>query len=429
MWKRRRPSTDGDVIGRGRVRRERGSALVVVLMVVAALAFLGVMAARSVRSELQITQKDVNTQKALSAAEAGLNHAYDLVKSTTNLNNELGSSGTGGTLSGIGSVVTLNGASYRFRAFGGGSSDGYYVQATDDYDETSGANNSSVDMNQRIYLTSRGRVGTSERVVMAAVGGTSKFPYGLFGDSGLTLGGGSKVDSYDSRVGSYTVATAGSAGDIRTNGAINFNGSNNVVNGNATQASSSGIGDTVTGTKTSSASSITAPCGAPAACGPVYSPNGGITPANSYNPGSGDLSIGSSGVSLASGTYCFHTVTVTANGAALTITGAVVMNVTGAVDFTGGSAINTTASPSNFQINSSLNSPGTDGIVLTGGTQAHMAVYAPNTGIKITGGSDIWGAVWGASVKNTGGTWIHYDQALQGLVCGTGMSGWHEVRN
>ncbi len=429
MRERRRRSTGGDVFRRAFVRDERGSALVVVLLVVAALAFLGVMAARSVRTELQITQNDVNTQKALSAAEAGLNHAYDLVKSTTNFSNEIGSSGTGGTLSGIGSVVTLNGASYRFRVFGGGSSDGYYVQATDDYDETSGANNSSVDMNQRIYLTSRGRVGTSERVVMAAVGGNSKFPYGLFGDSSLTLGGGSQIDSYDSRVGAYTASTAGSAGDVRTNGSITFNGSRNVVNGSATQASSTAIGNTVTGTKTSSASSITAPCAAPAACGPSYSASTGITPTSSYNSSTGDLSIGSAGVSLASGTYCFHTVTVTANGAALTISGAVVMNVTGAVDFTGGNAINTTASPSNFQINSSLNSPGSDGVILTGGTQAHMAVYAPNTGIKVSGGSDLWGAMWGAYVKNSGGTWIHYDQALQGLVCATGMSGWHEVRN
>jgi len=414
------------------VRRacEHGSALIIVLLVIAALSFLSIMAARSAQTELQITQRDVNAQKALSAAEAGLNHAYDLVKSSSLFTNELGSGGTGGTLSGIGSVVTLNGASYRFRAFGGGSSDGYYVQAVDDYDETSGANNSAIDTNDRIYLVSRGRIGNAERVVTAAISGNPKFPYAFFGDSGVTLGGGAQTDSYDSRNGAYNALTAGSAGNVRTNGDITINGSTNVIHGDATQVATSSIGNTVSGTKTTGAASVAAPCPAPVACGPNYSANSGIVPSTAYSgPTTGDLSIGSGGVTLASGTYCFHTITVTSNNATLSVNGAVTINVTSTIDLSSGSVTNATAIPSNLQINSSLNSPSTDGVILTGGAQAYMAVYAPLTGIKITGGSGFWGAAWGASVKNSGGTFMHYDKALQALVCASALSGWHEVRN
>jgi len=433
---RRQSLSGGRASRRGGARPERGSALVVVLLVIAALSYLSVMGARTARSELQITEMDVNAKQALSVAEAGLNHAYNLIKSSSNFSNELSSGGTGGTLTSIGSVVTLGGSSYRFHVFGGGSSDGYYVQAADDYDETSGANNSSVDMNARIYLVSRGRVGNAERVVTAAVSGNPKFPYGLFGDQSITLGGGAQTDSYDSRIAPYNAFTAGHAGNIRTNGAVTFNGSTNTVHGDATQtAASPAIGDTVTGTKTTGAAALTAPCAAPSACGPPYSANSGIVPSSAYSgPGTGDLTI-SGAVNLASGTYCFRTIKVTTTGSSLTVSGAVTINVTGdsgagyAVNFTGGSLANPTGAPANLQINSSFNAPTADGIILTGNAQAYMAVYAPNTGVKITGGSGFWGAIWGAYVKNTGGTSVHYDQGLQSLVCTTGMKGWHEARN
>jgi hypothetical protein len=435
MMRVRESSTSGRPSGRGVARGERGSALIVVLLVIAALSLLSVMGARTAQTELQITQKDVQTKQALSAAEAGLNHAYDLIKSTGNFSNELSSGGTGGTLAGIGSVATIGSASYRFRVFGGGSSDGYYVEAQDDFDETSGANDPTIDTNARIYLVSRGRVGGAERVVMAAVGGTTRFPYALFGRDSIILGGGAQTDSYDSRIAAYNAFTAGNEGDVRTNGDITVNGGTNIIHGDATQSSTSSIGDTVTGTKTTGAANVTAPCGTPPACGPPYSMAATVTGVSySYNQGTGVLSAtGSSAViTLASGTYCFSSITLL-SGAKLNIAAgaSVTINVTGAVDFGGGSFANPTGNPANLLLNSSCNGTcgATDGIVLTGNFQAYMAVYAPLATVKFSGGADFWGAVFAASVKNTGGTWLHYDQALQGLVCTTGISGWHEVRS
>src|SRR6266481_4338488 len=185
------------------MRGQQGTAMILVIVVLAALTFLGVIGSRSALTELQMTRQDVLSKQALGVAEAGLSHAYRLVVASGGFSSELAGGGTGGTLAGIGSVATLDGASYRFRTFGGGSGDGYYVQAQDDFDESSGANDATIDTNNRIYLVSRGRVGTAERVVVGVVSGTARFPYALFADRFITLSGGSTTDSFDSRTVPY----------------------------------------------------------------------------------------------------------------------------------------------------------------------------------------------------------------------------------
>src|SRR6266705_1927504 len=189
--------------------RQDGMALVLVLLVIAILSFLGIAGTRSAQTELQMSQKDMAGRQALGAAEAGINHAYSLIKNNLAnrmtfagactqcaFDNELSGSGTGGTLASIGSTATLGSQSYRFRVFGGGATDGYYVQAVDNYAETTGANNGALDRDTRIYLVSRGHVGTAERVVTALVSGSALFPYGIFSKTTITMSGGSIADSF-----------------------------------------------------------------------------------------------------------------------------------------------------------------------------------------------------------------------------------------
>src|SRR5438552_7636634 len=232
-----------------RSRRQDGMALVLVLLVIAVLALLGVAGTRSAQTELQMGSKEMVGRQALSAAEAGINHAYSLIKASVTgrpgmsaactqcgFDSELSGGGTGGTIASIGSTATLGTQSYRFRAFGGGATDGYYVQAADTYDEVSGANNGSIDRDNRIYLVSRGHVGTAERVVTALVSGSALFPYGVFSETTITLSGGSTTDSFDSRDGAYNALTAGSHGDIRADGNISLSGGSTVVKGDATSS-------------------------------------------------------------------------------------------------------------------------------------------------------------------------------------------------
>jgi len=422
--------------GRG-ARRERGSALVVVLLVIGALSYLSVMGARSARTELQVAEKDVQAKQALSVAEAGVNHAYNLIKSSSGFTNELSSGGTGGTLTNLGSVVALDGQNYRFLAFGGGSSDGYYVRAVDDYDETSGANDPTIDKNNRIYLVSRGRVGSAERVVTAAVGGVSKFPYALFGDRFITLSGGSQTDSFDSRVGPYNALTAGSKGSVRSNdssNSIDLSGGSTAVHGDAIAhgtVTTSG-GATVTGTSTDGAPTMSFPAvpDCYVANGNHYSSASGIT-GGSYNPSTGVLNASGGGaISLANGTYCFHTITLS-GGSTLSVSGPVTLDVNGAVNISGGSVVNTTNLASNLQLYSSLNDPtNNNGVVLSGGSATYMVVDAPTTGLTFSGGlSTFYGAVVAAAITNSGGVHVHYDEALFGILSSVAVSSWQEVRN
>ena len=158
-------------------------ALVLVLLVIAVLSLLGIAGTRSAQTELQMGQKDLLGRQALSVAEAGINHAYSLISTNAasrpnppsacdtcwGFDSELNSGGTGGALASLGTTVTLSGQSYRFRSLGGGTADGYYVHAVDNYDETSGANNLGIDRDAKIYLVSRARVGSAERIVTALV--------------------------------------------------------------------------------------------------------------------------------------------------------------------------------------------------------------------------------------------------------------------
>jgi len=113
------------------------------------------------------------------------------------------------------------------------------------------------------------------------------------------------------------------------------------------------------------------------------------------------------------------------------VTSAVNIYVTGTAHLSGGSVANTTANASNLKLFSSYNAPNDgNGVTLSGGSQAYMAVYAPDTGVTFSGSSNFYGSVIAHDVTNSGGTKIHYDGSL-GAALGPGatLSKWHEVRN
>ncbi len=423
-------------------------ALVLVLLVIAVLALLGVAGTRSAQTELQMGSKEMVGRQALSAAEAGINHAYSLIKASVanrpslagactqcGFDSELSGGGTGGTLASIGSTATLGTQSYRFRVFGGGATDGYYVQAVDNYDETTGANNGALDRDAKIYLVSRGHVGTAERVVTALVSGSSLFPYGIFSKTTITMSGGSIADSFDSRDGAYNAATAGSGANIRANGQITLTGGSTTVKGDATTSLSTMTAPPapagVTGTETFNAPALT-PAPVPA-CGPPYSSGTGISgPAGIYTPATGVLNIqGGNTGTLAGGTYCFSTITL-GGGGILSVSSAVNLYVTGEAKLSGGSISNTTLNASNLKLFSSYNAPGdVNGVTVSGGTQAYMAVYAPQTEVTLSGStSSFYGSVIASGVIPQGGVKVHYDQSLASVLGpGATLSAWHEVRN
>ena len=136
-----------------------------------------------------------------------------------------------------------------------------------------------------------------------------------------------------------------------------------------------------------------------------------------------DVKVGSSGASLTltAGTYVMDSLTVGSNTSLIVGSGPIIVYIScigttnNALDLNGGAVVNSSQKSTDlvFMLASTCATA-----TISGGAQASYAVYAPNTDITITGGSSLYGAVVGASVKDTGGSAIYYDKALKNFVGG-----------
>jgi uncharacterized repeat protein (TIGR01451 family) len=254
----------------------------------------------------------------------------------------------------------------------------------------------------------------------------------IIGLDSVSITGSASVDSYDS-TGGYP-ATKSSLANILSNGTITMGNSGKVwgnvrstlagvnmsgatqVTGNAT------AGTTVTktgsavvnGTTTNNAPAPAITLPVVGNCGPPYSPNSGITGTYSYNSGTGDLTLSGVNIAtLANGTYCFHNVTLT-NSAQLKVNGPVVIKLTGTLN-TGGatSFTNLTSVPGNLRILSS--NTGTNGVSFTNSTSINMVIYAPQTGVTISGAAPLFGTIAGKTITLSGSGMIHYDTRLKDI--------------
>jgi hypothetical protein len=63
----------------------------------------------------------------------------------------------------------------------------------------------------------------------------------------------------------------------------------------------------------------------------------------------------------------------------------------------------------------SINYAGTNGSSISGGAAAAFVLNAPNADLTLTGGSDFYGSLIVKTLKDTGGTKLHYDKNLGGF--------------
>lgn len=261
----------------------------------------------------------------------------------------------------------------------------------------------------------------------------------IVGVDSVSITGAGPVDSYDSNVG-YP-ASKGSLASVVSNGTITMTGSAKVagnvrstragvvmsgsskVTGNATAGttvSRSGSA-TVDGTITNNALAPVIALPAVSACGPPYSANSGISGSYSYNASTGDLSLSGVNIAtLANGTYCFHNLSV-GNSAQLKVNGPVTIKLTGTLSVSGAAFINnTTLIPSNLVILSSYG--GSNGVSFGNSGNAHLLIYAPNTGVTISGASPLFGTAAGKSITISNSGMLHYDTRLQSVWPGVWQS-------
>jgi hypothetical protein len=257
------------------------------------------------------------------------------------------------------------------------------------------------------------------------------FDYAAFGKNSVVWGGGATSDSYTSAGGAdqYDSTHQNADGNIGTNGdqcdVINFNGTSGGVNGNVEYGTSGTSCSVDGGNYTGSAypqgtepafPSVVIPS-TPSCAGAanISSPaDGTVLPANTCY---GDVSSKNTLV-LQTGTYIMKTFSTTAGGVLSVPSTA--GNITIYISCSGSSTVgidmkgNAVSNPSLISTKVIfMVAPTCTSISITGGADASYAVYAPDTDVKITGNSDLYGAIVGKSIDATGGAKIHYDKALK----------------
>jgi hypothetical protein len=221
----------------------------------------------------------------------------------------------------------------------------------------------------------------------------SPFQIGLLGLSLVELEDRAVVDSYDSALGEYDPMTAGSEGHIQSNGDITLL-TDNTVNGNvlAGGAVTLGSGSTITGTATEGVPSVAVVTDV--SVPPPTSDTAGISPPGAYDTSTYDLTVNpGQTVTLEPGTYSFNKITLR-TGAKLAMAGPVVIYMADQFYAQNGAVINTSKSPANLMIISSVS--GADAITTEepGSGEFYGGIYALNGEVEFNdGGWNIYGAI------------------------------------
>jgi hypothetical protein len=251
----------------------------------------------------------------------------------------------------------------------------------------------------------------------------------IIGLDSVSITGSALVDSYSS-AGGYP-ATKGSLANILSNGTITLGNSGKVsgnvrstrvgvvmsgasrVDGNATAGTTVSLSGsaTVGGTKTNNALAPVMTLPSVPACSP-FSSNSGISGTYTYSASTGDLTLSGVNIAtLANGNYCFHNVTL-GNSSQLKVNGLVVIKMTGVLNLSGSTNLNnTTQIPSNLRILSSYS--GSNGLILGNSTSVYALIYAPNTGLNLSGSAPLFGTVAGKTITIGLSGAIHYDTQLK----------------
>ncbi len=288
-----------------------------------------------------------------------------------------------------------------------------------------------------VYLLTALAVGSTgaRKMVQADVAVTPSQPsggFGLFatgnGCGSVDMTGGIFVDGWNSaNGGTYATTKNNIDGSVGSNGNVNLSGgalvggnigADNTTVGNCPDGISiSGGAGQVTGTNPPNAYvAVSPPLVLPTPPAPSPAPPTGnvvINKSTSMVPGTyADIKVsGGSTLTLSPGVYNLNSISLSGNSIVkISPQGQVTFNVAGSgvtnpVDFSGGSISNFTGVPNNFQVNYG----GTGGVSVSGGAGSYLVVDAPNAAVKLTGGSDVFGAIVGKTIVDSGGTNFHVD--------------------
>jgi hypothetical protein len=259
------------------------------------------------------------------------------------------------------------------------------------------------------------------------------FDYAAFGKNSVVWGGGATTNSYSSAggAGQYDTTKSDADGNLGTNGdqcsVIDFNGTAGGVQGNVeygTQGSSCSVdGGNYTGSAYPQGTEPAFPSvvipSTPSCTGAI---DKSITSDGPLLPGCYKDVTTKATVTINAGTYIMSSFSMSSAGAELHVgSGPITIYIscsdstTTGIDMTGNGVTNPGLVSTDIIF---MVAPTCTNIKVTGGSTASYAVYAPDTDVKITGNSDLFGAIVGKTIDATGGAKIHYDKALKNTPAG-----------
>ncbi len=345
---------------------EKGFLLVTFYMLLVLFFTLtGALVAHAV-AEVQATQRSQASMQALYLAESGVDWAITQLRQ-----NSSWSGGTGTITLGSYTVTLANLGSNRRRI------------------TVLGTTNQGITVARSV-----------ESIVL--VSPNPLFRYAMFGSNSVTLNGQGITDSYDSSQGPYNPATAGSKGDVGTNGITAGNVSlhgNVQISGNAYSGTGSDPNVVITMTDNDVITGSKLPLSKPEPMLPVTAPDGNL----------GNLSVsGNTTTTLPGGMYVYTNIDVTGNGR-LNFTGPTMIYVTGMLNIAGNGIGTATNLPPNLIIYVA----GSGSVDIGGNGNFYGGVYAPQSLVSIHGNGAFYGSAIGDTVTTTGNGNVHYDFALQ----------------
>ncbi len=380
---------------------QKGSALIVVLLLSVALALLGGAFMTVSFTDRQISSNEVQATQAFDLADAGLDHAVEQLKDQN-----------------ADTLLAAGGALFTNQALGAGT---YSVTVTNNTKPTfplaavpADAGGINDDTDGYLVLNSTGRVNEAERRVQIIVYGSGGptmppiFQWAAFGQSSLKAQGS----------GNFT-------GAVGTNGSMTFSGESPKITGDAYAGGTVPAGWT-TGTVTQGAPPISLPAEACPTTPYGPAPTGdGIT----FNAGSGKLTLNGTNAYFGTGTYYYSEISKSGGGTIHAPTGgAAKIYVSSKISMSGGGFNNPDAKAENLQIYGCGISSGT--FTITGGQTSWLTIYAPYKAIKFTGGGDKFGSFIGDTFENSGPGDAKHDAQLLGggpLTFSKLPSSWTEV--
>ena len=291
-----------------------------------------------------------------------------------------------------------------------------------------------------------GTTSGARRLVQAevALNPSSAFNYGLFGTGtgcgDVSFTGNGHTDSFDGSKGPYSSSnSSNTGGDVGSNGNVTLTGNASiggsvgvlpaaqgqpVVEGpcpsNYTiSGGNAGLVSNPSNTLIPLTAKINFPTPpqivpAPPTTSVTYSKDTNLVP-GSY----GNISLsGKATLTLAPGVYNVNSMSLSGQSQiVITPVGQVVLNIAGngvsggnVLDLSGNSVNNQALNANDFQINYS----GNGSINVTGNASStYFVLNAPNASVKITGNGDIFGAVVGATIQDSGNGGFHYDKNVK----------------